>query len=86
MVFIEVERQLTDWKPVFVNLTNYPRFWQDFAARGSAFDPSAMVTPEQFEHWVADWYGLDITVQPGDPLGHVHMSKETYVEFLLQWQ
>lgn len=73
-------------KQVPVNLMNYPKFWQDFAARGSAFDPSAMVTPEQFEHWAAEWYGLDLRVQPGGLVGYVLMSEQTYVEFLLQWQ
>ena len=71
---------------ITVNLKNYSQFWQDFASRGSAFDPSAIVTPEQAEHWLQEWYGIECRIHTGLTFGVVEMSEQQYVEFLLKWQ
>lgn len=70
---------------VTVDLKQYPKFWQEFAARGSAFDPSAIVTAEQFEQWMLEWYELHVTVKPGLTFGLVLMNAAEFTAFSLKW-
>jgi len=70
---------------VTVNLKDYPRFWIDFANRGSAFDPSAIVTSERAQEWLSDWYGIDCKILPGLTFGIVSMTAEAHTAFLLRW-
>ena len=72
-------------KQITVNLMEYPEFWRNFAARGAAFDPSSMITPEQFEYWMMEWYGLSVKVVPGLTIGTVVISEPDYTAFLLKW-
>ena len=68
-----------------VNLKEHRNFWLDFCARGSAFDPSAMITAEQFERWMLEWYGVDCRVEVNNWLWTATMSDEEYTAFLLRW-
>lgn len=68
-----------------VRLTDYPDFWRDFAAKGSAFDPSAIVTSEQFERWAWEWYGIQLRAIPGESIGNVYMEAAEYTAFALKW-
>lgn len=70
---------------ITVNLQQYPKFWRDFAARGSAFDPSAVVTAEQFEHWMQEWYGLSVRCREGEIEGTVSMNHQDFTAFALVW-
>lgn len=70
---------------ILVNLPYYSNFWNDFAARGAAYDPSAIVTPEQAEFWLLEWYGIRCQVVPGLTFGLVQMNKQDYTAFLLKW-
>lgn len=57
----------------------------DFAARGSSFDPSAIITGEQFERWMLEWYDLPVKTVLNFTIGTVVMDEATYTGFLLKW-
>jgi hypothetical protein len=70
---------------VTVDLRDFPRFWEEFASRGSAFDLSAIVTSERAQEWLLEWYGIDCRILPGSTFGTVLMSPENHTAFLLRW-
>lgn len=70
---------------VQVNLKDYTNFWKDFASRGSAYDPSAIVTSEQAERWLLEWHGIVCQITPGLTFGVVEMKEQDYTAFLLKW-
>lgn len=70
---------------ITVNLKHYEKFWQNFAARGAAYDASAIVTSEQAERWLLEWYGIRCRIHTGLTFGLVEMKKSDYTAFLLKW-
>ena len=70
---------------VTVSLPEYKKFWLEFAMRMADYDSSSVLTIDMMTRCLRNWYDIECTIVPGEPVGQVHMTPKMLSVFLLQW-